>query len=241
MNDSARRLWAWFFARGVPHSAAVLRMAFGAYALWVLWDLYPTLDVLFGHEGLFGTLNREARTSKGPLDFLFEHDSPGELAAFFWCYAAAAAALCLGLGSRLATCAVFVGHVLLCERNPTFPYGADNVFQHVLFFMMFLSTGRVWSLDAWLARRFGRAPGAEIELWPIRCMQLQVALLYLFTGYFKLSTDVWADGSAVWFAVQGGGRVTALTPRLLEPRDWLILRERCVQLLALLRARRIRA
>lgn len=222
MNDTARKVWAWLFARGAPHSAAVLRMVFGAYALWVLWDLYPVLDVVFGHEGMAGTLNPDARVRTGALDLLFDHDSPGELALFFWLYVAAALALCVGFCSRLAAPAVFVAHTLLCERNPSFPYGADNVFQHIVFFMTFLETGRVWAVDAWIARKRGRAPVVEIELWPLRCMQLQVALIYLFTGYFKLSTDVWSDGSAVWYAVQGFGLDTAFTPWLLRQRELIV-------------------
>ena len=222
MNETARRIWTWFFARGGPHSGAVLRIVFGIYALWVLWDLYPVLDVVFGHEGMAGTLNPDARMSSGPLDFLYAHDSPAELALFYWAYVGASVALCLGLCSRLATVAVLLAHTLLCERNGSFPYGADNVFQHMLFFMAFLDTGRVWAVDAWIARKRGRAAVTEVELWPLRCMQLQVAVIYLFTGYFKLSTDVWSDGSAVWYAVQGVGLDTAFTPWLLRQRELIV-------------------
>jgi hypothetical protein len=219
MNATARHLLDWLFARGDGYGAAAMRIAFGLYALWVLWDLYPMLDVLLGHEGMYGTMNPAARTNTLPLDLLYVYDSPAATHTFFAVYAALAVCVTIGLFSRTSTVAVFGCHMLLCVRNPYFPYGADSVFQHVLFWMMFLDSGRVLSLDAWLATRNGRPRERDIELWPLRAIQIQIALVYLYTGYFKLHTDVWADGSAIWYAVQGEGLSTAYTPWLLKHRE----------------------
>jgi hypothetical protein len=66
---------------------------------------------------------------------------------------------------------------------------------------MFARSGAVWSIDHWLARR--RRPddpalqAPRIPVWPIRLMQIQLGLVYLFTGLIKLGdgifTPQWAD------------------------------------------------
>jgi hypothetical protein len=176
---------------------------------------------MLGHEGLYGTMNPGVRRSNGPLDFLYGHDSPGELEVFYFTYVAVAACVLLGFVSRVSVPLLLLFHTFVGERNPYYSYGADAVFQHTVFWMMFLNTGRVWSVDAWLACRQVRAPPTDVELWPLKCIQIQVALIYLYTGYFKVQSEVWADGSAIWYAIQGFGLDTALTPWLLENR-WLI-------------------
>jgi hypothetical protein len=63
-------------------------------------------------------------------------------------------------------------------------------------------SGRAWSIDAWRAplRRSAQTP-ATTPIWPIRLIQIQIAVLYFFTGLEKLHGSTWHDGSALAFAL----------------------------------------
>jgi hypothetical protein len=217
-----RRFGGWFFAEGEATSAAALRIALGLYTLFVLWDLYPVLDDVLGHGGIFGTLHAEAVDRSGWKRLLWRHDSPADLAVFFWCWTAAAVCMTVGLGGRVAVLATFLLDVLFQERNNFVLYGTDAVYRHVMLWVCFLASTRVWSLDALIARALGRGRSPIVSLWPLRCIQIQIAIVYLFTGYFKVRADAWRDGSAVYYALHSQGLQTSVTelvigyPRFLE-------------------------
>lgn len=217
-----RRFAGWFFAEGDATSAAALRIALGLYTLFVLWDLYPVLDDVLGHGGLLGTIHAEAVDTSGWKRLLWRHDSPVELEVFFWCWTAAAVCMTLGLGGRLAVLATFLLDLLFQERNNFVLYGTDAVYRHVMVWACFLASTRVWSLDALIARSFRWTRPPMVSLWPLRCIQIQIAIVYLFTGYFKLRADAWRDGSAVFYALHSQGLQTSVTqvvighPLLLE-------------------------
>ena len=69
---------------------------------------------------------------------------------------------------------------------------------------MFAPSGAVWSIDWMLRERpSGEAPAAGpvlIPAWPVRLMQIQIGLVYFFTGLSKLGGD-WIDGEAVYWVL----------------------------------------
>jgi hypothetical protein len=73
------RLVEWFFERGDARVAAALRISFGLIFLFTLWDLYPVLDLLMGHAGVYGTIHREAFNPFHPFALLYQFDSPLQL------------------------------------------------------------------------------------------------------------------------------------------------------------------
>jgi len=206
-----RRFLGWFFAEGEGTSAAALRIGLGLYTLFVLWDLYPVLHDVLGHGGAFGTLHAEAVDRTGWKRLLWRHDNPADLQLFFWCWTAAAVCLTVGLGGRLTVLITFLLDVLFQERNHFILYGTDAVYRHVMLWVCFLDTTRVWSVDALIARWRGRSLSRLVPLWPLRCVQIQVAIIYLFTGYFKARSELWQQGSAVYYALHSQGLQTSLT------------------------------
>ena len=69
---------------------------------------------------------------------------------------------------------------------------------------MFAPAGAVWSLDAVLKRRRDPSP-VMIPPWSVRLMQIQLAVIYLFTGISKLSGGLvgndWITGEAVYWVL----------------------------------------
>lgn len=204
MREFLRALGSWFFARGDPRTAALLRIAFCGLYLLVLWDFYPAMPLLFGHSGLFGTLEPFPYDLSSPRLLLFNHDSPLELQIWFWSSVAVTVFAFLGFATRITVPLTFASMVLFQERDPFMIFGADLVMRCVGFWLLFLSCGRVWSLDWWMLRSRGNVGASEIELWPVKAIQIQVALVYLVTGLVKWNTAAWQEGSAVYYALQVG-------------------------------------
>ncbi|MCA9692128.1 MAG: HTTM domain-containing protein [Myxococcales bacterium] len=204
MRELLALLSRWFFVRGDPRTAAALRIAYCGVYLCMLWDFYPVMGLLFGDGGLFGTLEPFPYDISEWQFFLFHHDSRPELAAWFWGSVALALAGALGLCTRLSVLLTYLSVIVFQERGPFMIFGADLVMRCVGLWIVLVDGGRVWSIDAALRRRRGAPPPGEIELWPVRAIQIQVVLVYLITGLLKLRAPPWQEGSAVYYALQVG-------------------------------------
>ena len=205
MRAWAAALHRWFFEEGDAASAAALRIGYGLVLLFLLWDLWPALDLLLGHGGYFGTLDPAYLPPSGLETFLYRHDSPGALRVWFWAATAAAACATVGLASRAAVAVSLALLLLMQRRNPFMLYGADGVLLHVALWLAWLPSGRVWSCDRLIGAWAGRPARRTISLWPIKALQTQMALIYLAAGLAKVATEPWRDGSAVYYALLSTG------------------------------------
>src|SRR5262249_18258281 len=74
------------------------------------------------------------------------------------------------------------------------------------FLLIFLPLGQSWSVNAWLARWWRKAPTSEDKAtpyaapgWGLRLFQIQMVLIFLSTGLVKLGGDVWVHGTALYY------------------------------------------
>ncbi|MBZ0308125.1 MAG: hypothetical protein K8I82_18815, partial [Anaerolineae bacterium] len=135
--------------------------------------------------------------------------------------------LLVGYRTRLMTVLNFIFLLSIHERNLYILDGSDNVMRVVSFWCMFIPLGKHYSVDV-VRRRLKsycqtqnpavlRVP-AEPRLtfvFPVRMLQLQIALIYLFTFILKLPGDAWKEGDAVYYALQ----LQSLT---LPTGDWVL-------------------
>ena len=84
MKNTFQRLVSWFFEKGDPAVAASLRIGYGLIYLFMLWDLYPMLDLLLGHAGLYGSIEKQYINFAHPFSLLYRFDLPGPLRIWFW-------------------------------------------------------------------------------------------------------------------------------------------------------------
>ena len=193
MRTWANALHRWFFEEGDAASAAALRIGYGLVLLFLLWDLWPALDLLLGHRRYFGTLDPAYLPPSGLETFLYRHDFPGALRVWFWAATAAAACATLGLASRAAVrrlagapapdAAAQSVHALRSRRGPA----------PLALWLAWLPSGRVWSCDRLIGAWAGRPARRTISLWPIKALQTQMALIYLAAGLAKVATEPWRD------------------------------------------------
>jgi hypothetical protein len=86
-------------------------------------------------------------------------------------------------------------------------YGVDQVAISLLFILCLAPIGRALSVDHLLALRAVRRPGSALPLllepgpWAAACarlVQLQMAIVFLFSGFTKLGGKEWLQGRALW-------------------------------------------
>ncbi len=134
-------------------------------------------------------------------------------ALFFILWAVVAALLLVGCRTRLMTVLSFIILMSVHDRNVYVLTGADTMMRVMSFWMLFVPLGQYYSVDAWLARRRGKPLPTTVDAFPVRMMQLQVALVYVFAGLLKLLGDTWREGDALAYVLQ-------LDTMLLPPGVW---------------------
>lgn len=219
MTQLKRDLDHWFFARCDARVAAGLRIGLCATYLLMLWDIRPVLALLFGHAGLYGTLEPFPFALDRIQYLLFVYNSPAALELWFWGSVLAAGCGVLGLWPRLTVPLTYFSMLLFRERGPFITFGADLVLNCIGLWVLFLDTQGASSLG----RARDSACTRSVEGWPVRAIQIQVALIYLVTGLAKLQTVPWQDGSAVYYALQVGSVTKTAPPELLLGQRWLLI------------------
>lgn len=141
--------------------------------------------------------------------------SPWAVGAVFVLHAATAVALLLGYRTRLASIASWYLLASVHARNDYVALMAgDDYLRLMLFWGIFLPLGARWSLDASRGRGSRARSVASLATF---ALLVQILLIYLGTGLLK-SGPMWADGTAVYYALNLHQFETPLTGFLLEQR-----------------------
>ncbi len=120
-------------------------------------------------------------------------------AAFFVVWAVVALLLLIGWQTRVMTVLNLILLVSVINRNQLVVTGADGVMQALAFWGLFLPLGRCYSVDA---RRRPPNQHPTTYAFPVRMIQIQIALVYIFTTVFKLQGQTWTSGDALYMALQ---------------------------------------
>jgi hypothetical protein len=168
-----------------------------------------------------------ARTNR--ISLMDAISAPWMATVFFVLWIVVLLGLLVGWRTRLMAILNFVILLSVQERNIYLLNGADTVFRVMSFWAIFLPMGQAFSVDA-LRRRAARyqltqhpadlrppsgpRPGSA---FPVRMAQIQLALVYVFTGILKLPGEptAWSRGEALHYALQ----LQSLTQ---VTGDWLV-------------------
>lgn len=182
-------------------SVALLRIGIGAT---LLFDIINRARDLVAHYSDEGVLPR------GELLRLWSTDWVNSLhiisgywqvqAVLFIVAGVFALMLIAGYRTRVAIIASWILLMSIHARNPVILQGGDIILRVIVFWMMFLPIGRVYSLDRLLSRVprvtektfFSSASFAYI---------IQIAAVYFFSAVLKTGVEWHAEGSAVYYAL----------------------------------------
>ncbi len=110
--------------------------------------------------------------------------------------------LLLGLGfySRIVAVLALVIQVAFLHRNYSVAYGADIITCYWLLYLCFIESDRELSLRKKLKLPSFAPKFADLSLstMGVRLIQIQLCVIYGYTGLEKLKGSTWWEGTAIW-------------------------------------------
>lgn len=192
------RAWRSFFFREescLP--LELVRIGLGISLFFGYLALTPSLGPLLGPDGWVDPEAARGRPWAVSIFFLF----PG-LSALYVAHGlmlVSSAALAAGWRTGIVKWLVLVLHLSYGHRNPWISYGADYLLNHLLILLALAPVGNALAIDA-----RGRGAGASRDAWGFACLrltQIQMAVLFFFSGTTKLQGVSWWSGDAFWISV----------------------------------------
>lgn len=153
-----------------PRSLALFRVSLGLMLLWDLFDRSFAMAVHYAHSGT-------------GLSWSLHSLSPNLYWQIFLFVVAALAALSLTLGFKIraATAVSFLLLTSLHHHNHYLVFGADSILRLLLF----------WSIFLPFEKKQPILSPASIGIL------IQVAVIFIFSGSYKISEPLWLSGEAV--------------------------------------------
>lgn len=174
-------------------SIAIVRAGVGLVALWLLWPI--ALDAWRG-------TTYHDRFHEPFLDAL-PHPSPAVFTVLVTTGVLGAAAMTIGLASRVATVVTTVATGTYLVASTTHLHNNRAYLFAVLVGLSLAPTGRSFSVDRWVRHRLGRPELDEtMPGWPLWLLRFECSLVYAASGCSKLVDPDWFGGTVTW------GRVT---------------------------------
>ena len=192
---SIARAWDRFwFGPTDPLPVALCRISLGVLMFTDFLAATPSWDRFYAPDGML-SLNDPAVTPvvQGWWEIFWWTDGFIPVGWYWWGALVATVGFTVGWWTRFWTIALFVLEASLVHRSPVATNGDDLVFRMLLFYGCFATMNGALALRPCTRTR---------ERWPIRLMQLNIALIYLISSAYKFGSDTaWRDGSALYYAM----------------------------------------
>lgn len=191
--------WAWWTEPVPAERAAALRIA---AALVLLVDIaagyLPHFTAFFAPEVIEQQLyDGRFRADHGFWSALRWLPAAWGAQALFGVWLASAVALLVGWRPLVSGLVAWACAVSVWNFNPGLHNGGDRL-RHTLLLMAAAScSGAVWGVSSVRTRTDPRpvfVPG-----WPVKVVFVQLAVLYFFSGYYKVISPLWRSGFAMYW------------------------------------------
>jgi predicted DCC family thiol-disulfide oxidoreductase YuxK len=207
------------------------RIGIGAALLCHYAMVTPYLLVFWGDAGW---MPREAAlqyiTDPWMQSVLFRFSAPWQWYAFHALFLFCCAAFMVGWRTAWVKWIVLAGQISYNYRNLAVAYGVDIVVACLLYILCFAPIGRALSLDRVRAVRAAKRGNLAATLPPyhsrwagacIRLMQIQMAVMLLYSGLSKRGDDWW-NGDAIWYVISTNQFYNGALLDLLARQYWLV-------------------
>jgi Vitamin K-dependent gamma-carboxylase len=204
MLQTLRRAYEkFFFAPQPPTPIALFRILYGVCVSATLLLLRSDwLDWYGVHAWVSQATMKSIEPGIRLNLFALLPDDDRWIAAFFYVFLGFAVLLTMGLWTRISSIIVFLGLASIHQRNPFIEHGGDTFLRVAGFFLMFAPAGAALSLDRLMrAHKKGeRLEAVPRPPWAQRMIQLELALVYVISFWWKMKGHAWLNGSALYYA-----------------------------------------
>jgi hypothetical protein len=180
----------WFQADGAKQ-VSLFRRAFA----WILFGSYFSrgfdLELYYSDKGL---LKSDSISDLLNAEYLYSPLNYFHGLTFLWMlhglFLICLLSLAFGRFTRTATILALGLHLSFVHRSPGFLYGLDAIASCYLFYL---------SLQELCSRKSEwKIPVSSMAF---RLMQIQICVIYAYSGFEKLRGPAWWDGNALWYAL----------------------------------------
>jgi predicted DCC family thiol-disulfide oxidoreductase YuxK len=202
------RIWSrvWFQIKPTT-PLEIARIGIGA-ALLVNYTLAtPHLFEFWGESGWMPGAHATKDADPWTQSIFYYFSAQWQLAAFHVLFLLCCAALVVGWRTSWVKWIVLVGEISYCSRNWVLVYGVDQILCWLLLVLCVAPIGRAVSLDRVRAVRTAKRLNLEFAVpqyrsaWTGACtrlVQIQMAVLFFYSGIAKIRGDDWWNGKAMW-------------------------------------------
>ncbi len=237
-------LWStweeFWFAPIDPLPLALFRICLGLNLLVMYGLRHFDLATHYTDAAVIGSANALSvlPESYRPAIELFRLITPHPF-LWHWIFLASLVLITMGIGGRISAFIALLLHLAFMQRNVSVVYGADIVTSFFLFSLVLSGGSQALNIFTWLRARqgvsaesgrdasvsgscslFGRFKYKQkwffdaLTTTGVRLLQIQLCVIYAYTGWEKLKGATWWDGSALW-SVMGNSQL------MLVDLSWL--------------------
>jgi len=183
-------------------SVAIFRILFCATMLFFYISRVPDISFFYSEQGLLpSSYAQTVDYFRYHPSIFFGMKSLTSLYIFHGIFLSLLLMLSVGLLTRFVAPLTFFFHLMFLNRNMTVMFGVDMISTFFFLYLIFSNSGAYYSLDkklfcknSWLYR----SSASTINHIALRLMQIQLCVIYAFSGLEKLKGTRWWDGSAIW-------------------------------------------
>ncbi len=221
------RAQGWIFShKHALQGVAASRIVIGLSILTLLLANFAQRDIIFGPGSVWaGPVRASNRFPE--VDFLTGVSSD-VLSLIYLIVLAAASAFTVGWHTRIAGVVTLLGFIGITGQNPLLAGQSDDILRLVLLWMLFLHSSGAWSVDeyrretkptigdmgddgkpvsalrsAWNSHPV-ISPGLTTGIHNVALvgLSIQVAIIYTSAAIFRLQSEFWRDGTALYYSLQ---------------------------------------
>lgn len=197
--------WNSFFFTPVPiYTVALFRIIFGLVLIFEAFYICRNAAEYLGPNGLVN-YQRYYNRSVGKTFSLFLVFPPTMRSVYIILnlHIISLSMMIVGLFTPISVLLSFITLRSIVNRNSVICNGGDNVSRIMCFFLIFASSGKAYSLDYYFFPDSIITNGAGVMQapWVLRLMQIQLAVIYLYTFYWKLKGSTYRNGTALYYVM----------------------------------------
>lgn len=129
--------------------------------------------------------------------------------------------LTAGIGGRWIMWLAWIINAGFIQRNYGINFGADIIANLFLFYMAFTQSCERLTVLNWKRQKKTFQKANLVSSLMVRMMQVQISVIYAYTGWEKLKGASWWDGTALW-TVMANPQMTTMDFSFLRYTPWII-------------------
>ncbi len=189
----------FWFSKAELLPVSIFRICFGILLCVMFIAYLPNWERFYDINGIISLQDKNIPHYQNPLSIFYLTD--GKIPVIFWWFFGfiSSIAFTIGFKTRFFTIVLYILYTSMMNRNYFIVYGEDNVIRMLLFYSCFAPLEYRLSIDSNLNWKM---KNKATDIWPIRLMQINIALIYFFSTPCKLLYDPsWVHGEAIYWTV----------------------------------------